>query len=244
MPDTPVEELWSRWLETNDPHAREKLVLHYSPLVKFVVGRIRSRLPDHVDGDDLVSDGVLGLLDALERFDPARGNQFQTFAAPRIRGAVMDGLRASDWMPRTARERVRAVERAEESLAHRLGREATVDEVAVELGVGAAEVRRARDDRARAGAEPLDEETVHTSSTVIDVVLDQDDAVPAGLLEAIAGLAERDQIVLALYYWERLTLVEIGQVLGVTESRVSQLHSRAARRLREALQVSVGKDSA
>lgn len=238
MPDTSVEELWSRWVAQRDPHARERLVVHYSPLVKFVVGRIRSRLPDHVDGDDLVADGLLGLLDALERFDPAQGNQFQTFAAPRIRGAVIDGLRAADWMPRTARDRMRAVERAEEALAQRLGREPTLEEVSAELGINTADVRRARDDRARSGADPLDEESVHASLVVDDDVLGEDEAIPAGIGAAISRLAERDQIVLALYYWERLTLLEIGRVLGVTESRVSQLHSRATGRLREVLTAS------
>jgi RNA polymerase sigma factor FliA len=230
-----VEELWSGWTGRRDPYARERLVVHYSPLVKFVVGRVRARLPDHVDGDDLVSDGVLGLLDALDRFDSGHGHQFQTFAVPRIRGAVMDGLRSADWMPRAARERMRAVERAEEELVQRLGRGPTVDEVAAELGNAPAEVRRGRDDRARVGCDPLDEEAAHPSPDVADDLLGEDDGMPPGLGDAISGLVERDQIVLALYYWERLTLTEIGRVLGVTESRVSQLHTRATGRLRETL---------
>jgi RNA polymerase sigma factor for flagellar operon FliA len=234
VPDTPIEELWRRWSETRDALARERLVLHYSPLVKFVVGRLRSRLPAHVEAADLTSDGLIGLLDAMERFDGSRGLQFQTFAMPRIRGAVLDGLRAADWLPRQTRERMRAVDEAEEALAQRLARRPTTEELAAELAMDPEEVRRAREDRTKAAAVSWEESPDETAASLVDDRTDGDE-LPAALAESIRQLPERDQVVLALYYWERLTLAEIGQVLGVTESRVSQLHSRAARRLQDVL---------
>ena len=209
--------------------------MHYSPLVKFVAGRVRSGLPPSVDQNDLVSDGVLGLMDAVDKFEPERGLQFQTYAVQRIRGAIVDGLRSSDWVPRSVREKIRDMDAASTRLELRLGRAPKDKELAAELGITVEELRK------------VYTQTAHTSVVSFETVLDDeaprtslglpggDDNLPPGFLRAVRELAERDQVVVALYYWERLTLAEIGKVLGVSESRVSQLHSRATMTLRRKL---------
>jgi RNA polymerase sigma factor for flagellar operon FliA len=234
--ETDVDALWRRFKHDGDRDARDRLIVHYSPLVKFVAGRVRSGLPPAVEQADLVSDGVIGLMDALDKFDPGRGLQFQTYAVSRIRGAIVDGLRASDWVPRSVREKIRDIDAAQAKLEKQLGRAPKDPEVAAELGLTVAELRK------------VYSQTAHTSVVSFETNLDEDhaprastdlpgadDDIPPGFLAAVRELPQRDQIVVALYYWERLTLAEIGQVLGVTESRVSQLHSRATMTLRRRL---------
>jgi RNA polymerase sigma factor for flagellar operon FliA len=233
--DHSVDTLWQRFKRDGDRDARDRLVVHYSPLVKFVAGRVRSGLPSSVDQNDLVSDGVLGLMDAVDKFEPERGLQFQTYAVTRIRGAIVDGLRSSDWVPRSVREKIRDLDAANARLEATLGRPPKDKELAAELGLSVEELRK------------VYSQTAHTSVVSFETVVDEeapresrdlpggDDDLPPGFLAAVRELAERDQIVVALYYWERLTLAEIGQVLGVTESRVSQLHSRATMTLRRKL---------
>jgi RNA polymerase sigma factor for flagellar operon FliA len=236
LTDNPVDVLWRRFKQDGDREARDRLVVHYSPLVKFVAGRVRSGLPPAVEQADLVSDGVIGLMDAIDKFDPDRGLQFQTYAVTRIRGAMVDGLRATDWVPRSVREKIREIDAAQTKLERSLGRAPTDAEVAAELEMSVAELRR------------VYTQTAHTSVVSFETVVDDEDApratsdlpgadddIPPGFLAAVRELPERDQVVVALYYWERLTLAEIGQVLGVTESRVSQLHSRATLALRRKL---------
>jgi RNA polymerase sigma factor for flagellar operon FliA len=206
--------------------------------VRYVAGRVRSGLPATVELADLVSDGVIGLLDAIDKFEPDRGLQFQTYAAARIRGAIIDGLRTTDWVPRSTREKIRDINVAVSALVSRNGRAPEDADVAAELGISVAELR------------DIYLRTSYTSTISLEasgLALDDmsgdhagarqdgEDAVPAGFLQAVRQLPERDQIVIALYYWERLTLAEIGQVLDVTESRVSQLHSRATMRLHHTL---------
>ena len=235
-PDHSVDLLWRRFKDSGDKDARDRLVLQYSPLVKYVAGRVRSGLPSSVDQADLVSDGVIGLMDAIDKFDPERGLQFQTYAVSRIRGAIVDGLRASDWVPRSVREKIRDIDAAQARLEKQLGRPARDPEVAAELGITVAELRK------------VYSQTANTSVVSFEAAVDDDEAprargdlpgmdddIPPGFLAAVRELPERDQIVVALYYWERLTLAEIGQVLGVTESRISQLHSRATMALRRKL---------
>jgi RNA polymerase sigma factor FliA len=235
--DNSVDLLWRRFKDDGDKDARDRLVLQYSPLVKYVAGRVRSGLPSTVEQADLVSDGVIGLMDAIDKFDPDRGLQFQTYAVSRIRGAIVDGLRASDWVPRSIREKIRDINAAQAGLERQLGRAPQDDEVAAELGITVAELRTMYSQTAYTSvvsfeAATLDDE--ETPRAAVDLP-GADDDIPPGFLAAVRELAERDQIVVALYYWERLTLAEIGQVLGVTESRVSQLHSRATMTLRRKL---------
>ncbi len=232
-----VAQWWADFKSHNDQEARARLVLHYTPLVKYVVGRLRSGMPAHVDQNDLLSDGVMGLMDAIEKFELTRGLQFQTYATQRIRGAVVDGMRSADWVPRAVREKIRAIDLAQAALEHGLGRPPTDDEVAVELEITVPELRRMYTEVSytrvvSSDALELDEGS-HAQSTVGPA--DFDDGLPDGFLPAVRGLPERDQIVVALYYWEHFTLAEIGQVLQVSESRISQLHTRATLTLRRTL---------
>ena len=235
--DNSVDLLWRRFKDDGDKDARDRLVLQYSPLVKYVAGRVRSGLPSTVEQADLVSDGVIGLMDAIDKFDPDRGLQFQTYAVSRIRGAIVDGLRASDWVPRSIREKIRDINAAQAGLERQLGRAPQDGEVAAELGITVAELRTMYSQTAYTSVVSFEAATLDAEETpraAVDLP-GADDDIPPGFLAAVRELAERDQIVVALYYWERLTLAEIGQVLGVTESRVSQLHSRATMTLRRKL---------
>ena len=230
--ETELDELWSGYKATGDPAVRDRLILHYAPLVKYVAGRIRSGLPASVDQADLVSEGVIGLMDAIEKFEPERGLQFQTYAVPRIRGAIIDGLRAVDWVPRSVREKVRDIERAQVALEARLGRTATDREIADELRIGLRELRKTYARVSFTSLATVDELGVidELAPTALDVL--EDDETRAALMHCVRDLAERDRIIIALYYFEGLTLAEIGMVLQVTESRVSQLHTRATLALR------------
>jgi RNA polymerase sigma factor for flagellar operon FliA len=210
-------------------------VLRYSPLVKYVVGRIRSGLPQSVDTADLLSDGVIGLMDAVEKFEPARGLQFQTYAVPRIRGAVLDGLRARDWVPRSVRTKIRDVQRAQATLEATLGRTPDDSEIAAELEISVPELQELDSKASYTAVIYLDEIGMHDdAATTTDFDTDDTD-LRATLVHAIRQLPERDQVILTLYYFEGLTLSEIGLVIGVTESRVSQLHTRCALTLRSKL---------
>lgn len=235
MNDTSVEELWDRYRREPGQDLRNRLVLQYSPLVKYVAGRLRTRLPGSVDYNDLVSDGIIGLMEAIDRFDPDRGLTFQTFAVPRIRGAMVDALRALDWVPRSVRDRIRQVEQAQQTLEARLGRIPEDPEIAAELGITVAALRElyARASFTRIGSlEDLDlaDDLSTTGTHAIE-----DDEAKAALLRVVRELPERDRVIIALYYFEGFTLAEIGRVLGVSESRVSQLHTRATMVLRTKL---------
>nr|WP_322746621.1 FliA/WhiG family RNA polymerase sigma factor [Saccharothrix syringae] len=243
--------LWHTYGESKDQTVRDRLVLHYAPLVKYVAGRVGTGLPAHVDVADLIQSGIFGLVDAIEKFEPERGLKFETYAMQRIRGAILDDLRSQDWVPRSVRSRARDVERALERLGARLQRTPTDRELAAELKIGLGELRElyaqlqltsvvALDELIAAGrsaggagsslAESLPDEGAEDP---IATLVDQDSR--RQLADAIAQLAERDRVVVTLYYFENLTLAEIGKVLGVTESRVCQLHTRAVLRLRTKL---------
>jgi RNA polymerase sigma factor FliA len=229
-----VLTVWSDYQRTHEPALRNRLVVQYSPLVKYVAGRMRSRLPQSVDQDDLVSDGVLGLIDAIERFEPDRGLSFQTFAVPRIRGAIIDGLRAMDFVPRSVRDKVRVVQQATAVLEERLGRIPEAEEVALELGIPVNQVRDLTKQASSSHANLDDFDLADELASSADQTVERGDA-HASLMRVVGELNERDQVVIALYYFEGLTLAEIGRVLGVTESRISQVHSRATSILRSKL---------
>jgi RNA polymerase sigma factor for flagellar operon FliA len=239
-----IVALWEAYGHDRAAPLRDRLVLHYAPLVKYVAGRVGTGLPAHVDLADLVQSGVFGLVDAIERFEQERGLKFETYAMQRIRGAILDELRAQDWVPRSVRTRAREVERALERLAGRLQRSATDAEVAAELGITLADLRElyaqlqltsvvALDELVAAGrggaslAETLPDDKVAEPGAALDSVENR-----RLLAQAVSQLADRDRVVVTLYYFENLTLAEIGRVLGVTESRVCQLHTRAVLRLR------------
>lgn len=233
--DQAVAQMWQRYAAAPTPELRNQLVLQYSPLVKYVAGRVRSGLPQNVESADLVSEGVIGLMDAIDKFEPDRGWSFQTYAVPRIRGAIIDSIRAADWVPRSVRSRIREVDRARDALQVRLNRTPTEAEVSAEAGLTVAELREVRD-RPSAWSSADDEElaAVDDLAPAVDAAI-EDESTRASLLAALRTLPERDQVIIALYFFEGLTLGEIGQVLSVTESRVSQLRSRATTSLRASL---------
>ncbi|HEX6357018.1 MAG TPA: FliA/WhiG family RNA polymerase sigma factor [Actinophytocola sp.] len=242
-----IVALWRQFGEGREQPLRDRLVLHYAPLVKYVAGRVGTGLPAHVEVADLIQSGIFGLVDAIEKFEPERGLKFETYAMQRIRGAILDDLRAQDWVPRSVRGRAREVERALERLGAQLRRTPTDAELAEELGLSVQELRDlyaqlqltsvvALDELASAGRGPTPLADILEDQEALDPVallVDQDNR--RQLAQAIAHLAERDRVVVTLYYFENLTLAEIGRVLGVTESRVCQLHTRAVLRLRAKL---------
>lgn len=240
--DESVDRLWQRFKQTGDLDARERLIVHYAPLVKYVAGRVRAGLPPQVDQGDLISDGIIGLMDAIDKFDPSRGLQFQTYAARRLRGAIIDGLRRSDWVPRSVRDKLREIDTAQVALERRLGRTPTDKEVAAELSISTAELRSAYGVVSYTHVRSIDELGAayenYPQGTTFLADHDVDDRTD-DFLHNVHGLPDRDRVIVALYYWERFTLAEIGQVLGVSESRVSQLHTRAMLTLRRQLTSSV-----
>lgn len=245
--DGGIEELWRQFVRSPGQGVRDRLVLHYAPLVKYVAGRVGTGLPTHVDTSDLVQSGIFGLVDAIEKFDPDRGWKFETYAMQRIRGAILDDLRSQDWVPRVIRSRAREVERALERLGARLRRTPSDMELAAELDISLDELRELYRQLRLTSVVALEEliSTGRESGSVVEALRDDDATDPVSVLvdrdnrrqlaDAIAQLAERDRVVVSLYYFESLTLAEIGKVLGVTESRVSQLHTRAVLRLRAKL---------
>lgn len=234
-----VSELWSAFFASRDLELRNRLVLQYAPLVKYVAGRVRSGLPRTVEDADLVSEGVIGLMDAIEKFEPGRGFQFQTYAVPRIRGAIIDGLRAADWVPRSVRAKIREIETAQVMLEGRLGRTPTDPEIAAELRISVEDLRRVYGKVSYTSLASLDELGGVEDLAPLSADLLEDEETRTVLIHAVKGLVERDRIIIVLYYFEGLTLSEIGQVLRVTESRVSQLHTRATLALRAKLAVSI-----
>ncbi len=248
-----LRDLWRRYKVDGDETARERLVVAYSPLVKFIAGRMASGLPSHVEEGDLVSYGLLGLIGAIERFDLEREIKFETFAVARIKGAIIDELRSLDWVPRSVRAKARQVERAHAALEGQLGRGPTDEEMAVKLDMTLEEFRSSLLDIANSSVLALDDLWTFADPdggggqiSVLDTIKDPGAADPEGeaqtaelkdrLADAIEALPERERLVIALYYYESLTLREIGEVLGVTESRVSQLHTKAVLALRSRFQ--------
>jgi RNA polymerase sigma factor for flagellar operon FliA len=246
-----LRDLWRRYKEDGDATARERLVVAYSPMVKFVAGRLGAGLPSHVEDSDLISYGLMGLIGSIERFEPERGIKFETFAMTRIRGAIIDELRSLDWVPRSVRSRAREIEAAQSKLEHELQRAPTEAELAAKLELSEEELQTSLLEIANSSVFALDELwTVSDSSgdqvSLLDTISDPraedpqesltSSEIKDRLTEAVASLPEREQLVVALYYYENLTLREIGEVLGVTESRVSQLHTKAVMRLKSALQ--------
>ena len=244
--------LWERFESSpSSTPAREALILHYAPLVKYVAGRVASGLPKSVEQSDLVSYGMFGLIDAIDKFERDRGARFESYAVFRIRGAILDGLRSIDWVPRSVRARARRIEAAYAALESEHHRAPTDAELAAELGWSDSELQSALAEIAQTGLTALDEMlSLDTGDSVSlgDTIGTESDSAGTEeferadnrqvLGEAISGLPERERTVLLLYYFESLTLAEIGQVIGVTESRISQIHTKAMIHLRSRLVVS------
>jgi RNA polymerase sigma factor FliA len=245
-----LRDLWRRYKSNGDQRARERLVVAYSPLVKYVAGRMATGLPAHVEEADLISYGLVGLINAIERFDLSREIRFETYAITRVRGAILDELRALDWVPRSVRARAREIERAHAKLEAKLHRVPTDEEIAGEIGLSVDELNDALLAIANSSVTALDElwavsDASGDSVSLLDTLPDQNAADPEQVVDAnelkdriadaISRLPEREKLVIALYYYENLMLREIGEILGVTESRVSQLHTKAVLRLRARL---------
>jgi RNA polymerase sigma factor for flagellar operon FliA len=242
--------LWQEFRTSGDERLRERLILHYSPLVKYVAGRLGSGLPTTVDHADFVSYGIFGLIDAIEKFDPERATRFEPYAIRRIRGAIIDELRALDWIPRSVRAKARLIERGYAELEASLGRHPGDAELAAHLGIDLGELHAIFSQLSAVNVLALDElltasidrssglslgDTLEDTSAVDPVVAFEMHETRQRLAQAIELLPEREQTVVTLYYFEGLTLAEIGQVLGVSESRVCQIHARAVLQLRARL---------
>jgi RNA polymerase sigma factor FliA len=242
-----IVALWTEYGKERDQPLRDRLVLHYAPLVKYVAGRVGTGLPAHVDVGDLIQSGIFGLVDAIEKFEPERGLKFETYAMQRIRGAILDDLRQQDWVPRSVRGRAREVERALERLGAKLQRQPSDAELATELDISVKDLHELYAQLQLTSVVALDELVAagRGTASLAETLPDEGAEDPVAslvdldnrrqLAGAIAQLTERDRIVVTLYYFENLTLAEIGKVLGVTESRVCQLHTRAVLRLRAKL---------
>ena len=246
-----LKDLWRRCKEDGDERARERLVVAYSPLVKYVAGRMASGLPSHVEEGDLISYGLIGLIGSIERYDLDREIKFETYAVARIRGAIIDELRSLDWVPRSVRAKARDVEKAHSQLENKLGRAPNEEEMAANLGVSVDDFRTTLLEIANSSVLALDDlwtvsdpdgGQVSLLDTIRDPnAIDPEEAIDTvelkdRLADAIESLPDRERLVIALYYYEALTLREIGDVLGVTESRVSQLHTKAVLGMRSHLQ--------
>lgn len=239
-------ELWLGWKEHEDPEARKQLIEHYLPLVDYVSSRMAVGLPKNVTKDDLASNGAMGLIDAIEKFDYRRGLQFETYASWRIRGAILDGLRQGDWVPRSVRDKAKKMEDAYAVLEQQHLRSATDEEVCAYLNINEKEFQQMLQEVAVAAVcsleDPIreeesetrlsllvDDKAVNPESTVHDTFLKE------SLVYGIKKLTEKERTVVSLFYYEDLSLSEIAEVMSLSPSRISQLHSKAILRLRGAL---------
>jgi RNA polymerase sigma factor FliA len=246
----PVDELWSEFKSTGSQRARDELIVHYAPLVKYVAARVAIGLPNNVDQEDLASAGILGLMEAVNKFEPERGFKFESYAAARIRGAIIDDLRALDWVPRSVRSQARKVEETLSKLQDKLGRSPTDEEVADEMGVT---VRKLRAIYAKVSTllfVSLDRlmsvgDKGDSGMSLVDTLVDTNAEDPLASVEekemkqflanAIGALPERERTAITLYYYEGLSLAEISQVVGVSQARISQMNAKSVMTFRSLL---------
>jgi RNA polymerase sigma factor for flagellar operon FliA len=238
-----IDQIWEQFYKTGDTHFRNLLMEHYRPLVKYTAERLRSKLPEKVELDDLISAGIFGLMDAIDAFDPTRGVKFETYCAPRIRGSILDELRSMDWVPRLVRARAHQLAKATHSLEMHLGRKPDEQEIAEELEMDMEEFSRLLRDANAASLVSLNTKCGDDESEKdvreIDVIKDQRSQDP--VLEAqkrdlknllTKGLTRAERLIIVLYYYEEMTMKEIGATLDLSESRVSQMHSSIVARLK------------
>lgn len=243
------EELWQLYRETRDPEVRDTLVKQYAPLVKYVAGKVAVGMPQNVEFDDLVGYGVFGLLDAIDKYDPNKHVKFKTYAVTRIRGAIFDELRSIDWVPRSVRQKTREIEDTVHRLEASLGRAATDEEIAREMNMSVKDLEKTMLKISGTSILSLNDvwytgedndnvsiaDSIESPSSLNPDTIVEKEEIKRVITQAIGELPEKEKKVLVLYYYEDLTLKEIGQVLEVTESRVSQLHTKAIVRLRAKL---------
>ncbi len=244
-----IETVWRKFKKRSNKRLRDRLILEYMPLVKYVAGRLAVGLPPSVQIDDLIGSGTMGLMTAVERYDLGRDNKFSTFAIARIRGAMLDELRSMDWVPRSVRRKARQLDSAYSRLEGLNGRAATDEEVAKEMDINMGDYFHLLEDVRGATLLSLDEhcssDDGNSPNKIHDTIQDTNHVDPIAILEvqkmrnvvdcSLDDLPERERLVLILYYYEEMTLKEIGSILGVSESRVSQIHTKAIGRLRARL---------
>jgi RNA polymerase sigma factor for flagellar operon FliA len=235
---------------------REAVIKEYAPMVKYVANRIAMRLPPHVEVDDLISVGVLGLIDAIDKYDSTRGAKFKTYAEFRVRGAILDELRSMDWVPRSVRQKASSMDGLVQKLQNKLGRRPEDEEIAEEMGVSLDELFTTLNETKSMPILSLEDLGIAKESgeqqSLLDCLAGQNDVDPQMHLrlvelkeiisKAIDTLPEKERLMISLYYYEELTMKEIGEVLGVTESRVSQIHSKAVFRLRNKLKSIIAEE--
>jgi RNA polymerase sigma factor for flagellar operon FliA len=244
LQDEEDQNLWEQYKTNHDQRIKDALIMKYASFVKYVAGRIAVNLPSNVEFDDLVSYGILGLIDAIDKYDSDRNVKFKTYAKTRIRGAIFDELRVLDWTPRSIRQKARKLEKAYAKLEGKLGRDARDEEVAEYLNIDISELHKLFDETKKSLLLSLDEIFYddEEGSSRFDFIEDQKSDNPQTKIEeaeakkiladAISKLSDRERMVITLYYYEELTSKEIGKILGVSDSRVSQLHTKAILRLR------------
>lgn len=240
------EDLWKMYQKKRDPKIRDFFVKQYAPLVKYVAGKVAIGMPNNVEFDDLVGFGVFGLFDAIEKFNPDKHVKFKTYAVTRIRGSIFDELRSIDWVPRSVRQKAKELDEVVRMLESQLGRAATDEEIAKAMNVSAGDFQKMvlkisgtsimSINDVWSGGEENDKISIQDSiespeSMNPDTIVEKEE-IKKVIIQAIQQLPEKEKKVLVLYYYEDLTLKEIGEVLGVTESRISQLHTKAIMRLR------------
>ncbi len=240
------DELWKNYAKTDNQKIRDYFVVKYAPLVKYVAGKISMSMPQNVEFEDLIAYGVFGLIDAINKFDPTRGIKFKTYAMTRIRGAIFDELRSIDWVPRSIRQKAKQIELVISELENKLGRTVEDEEIAKEMGVTGEEFQIILNKLSGAAILSLNDiwylgddsdelsiiETLEAPENMNPDVLIEKEEIRDHIVDAIKKLPDKEKKVIVLYYYEDLTLKEIGAVLDVTESRVSQLHTKAIMRLR------------
>jgi RNA polymerase sigma factor for flagellar operon FliA len=243
------EELWIEYRQNKDPKIRESFIKQYAPLVKYVAGKVAVGKPHNVEFDDLVGFGFFGLLDAIDRFDPDKNVKFKTYAVPRIKGAIYDELRSIDWVPRSVRQKTKEVEETIGALEAQLGRSATDQEIAGALGMSESEFLKTMMRISSTSILSLNDvwfsgdendkvsigDSIESPVSLNPDVIVEKNEIRQVIINSISELPDKEKKILALYYYEDLTLKEIGQVMGITESRVSQLHTKAILRLRSKL---------
>jgi len=246
-PAEQVQKWWKTYLAKRDEESRNWLLEHYLPIVKYSAERLRVRLPDEVDVDDLISAGVFGLMDALKAYDPTRGVKFETYCAPRVRGAILDELRAMDWVPRLVRSRASKLNNATHLLEAQLGRKPTAKELAKTMKLSKKDFNKLQRDAHATGLVSLSRKWYETDGNKdvreIDVLQDgrSEDPFKSAQKKDIKslvtrGLSRAERLIIILYYFEEMTMKEIGETLDLSESRVSQMHSAILIRLRGQLE--------
>ena len=240
------EKLWQQFVKSKEEKIRDYFVIKYAPLVKYVAGKVSMGMPHNIEFDDLVSYGIFGLIDAIGKFDPAREIKFKTYAMTRIRGSIFDELRALDWVPRSVRQKAKQIEQTVAELENKLGRTVEDEEIAKDMGISLEEFQIMLNKLSGTSMISLNDiwyagddqdevsfiETLESPGDMNPDVLIEQEEMRDQTIEVIKRLPDKEKKVIVLYYYEDLTLKEIGEVLEVTESRVSQLHTKAIMRLR------------